>query len=120
MATRAVLARRFQVEEFETGRRLVTEGRPGYTFYAIAQGHVAVEHDGRTVRELGPGDHVGEIAIIGQGRRTATVVATEPVVAWTLFGTEFRVLQAERPDVASALEDAMAKQLAADSATAEH
>ena len=43
---RAVLARRFQVEEFETGRRLVTEGRPGYTFYVIAQGHVAVEYDG--------------------------------------------------------------------------
>jgi CRP-like cAMP-binding protein len=113
---REVLARRFQVEEFDTGRRLVTEGRPGYTFSVIASGEVAVQHEDTDVRHLGPGDHIGEIAILGQGRRTATVVALEPVVAWTLFGTEFRALQTERPDVAAALEDAMARRLAADAA----
>ena len=111
-----VLARRFHVEDFDPGTKLVTEGRPGYSFYVIAEGHVSVEHDGSPVRQLGPGDHVGEIAILGKGRRTATVVATEPVVAWTLFGTDFRVLQAERPDVADSLEQAMARRLAADEA----
>ena len=114
---RDVLARRFHVEEFEPGARLVTEGRPGYTFYVLAAGHVSVEHEGASVRQLGPGDHVGEIAILGKGRRTATVVATEPVVAWTLFGTDFRVLQAERPDVADALEQAMSQRLADDAAS---
>ena len=113
---REVLARRFHVEEFDPGMKLVTEGRPGYTFYVIAEGHVSVEHDGSPVRQLGPGDHVGEIAILGKGRRTATVVATEPVMAWTLFGTDFRVLQAERPDVADALEQAMSQRLADDAA----
>ena len=114
---RDVLARRFHVEEVEPGSKLVTEGRPGYTFYVIAEGHVSVEHEGSSVRQLGPGDHVGEIAILGKGRRTATVVATEPVVAWTLFGTDFRVLQAERPDVAEALEQAMSQRLADDAAS---
>ena len=56
----------------------------------------------------------GEIAILGEGRRTATVTATEPVVVWTMFGTLFRDLQATRPDVAAALEAAMAERLAHD------
>ena len=109
-----VLAGRFQVEGFDAGRMLITEGRPGYVFYIIASGRVAVQHDGAEVRHLGPGDYLGEIAILGRGRRTATVVAIEPVITWSLFGTEFRVLQSERPDVAAELHNAMTQRLASD------
>ena len=115
-AARQALADRFQVESFDAGHRLVTEGRPGYSFYVVAEGELAVQHDGEPVRTLGPGDHVGEIAILGPGRRTATVVTTGPVVVWSMVGTDFRLLQDERPDVAAALEDAMARRLAGDSA----
>jgi CRP-like cAMP-binding protein len=111
---RGVLAERFEVEEFDAGRQLVTEGRAGYSFYLLDSGAVSVTHEGREVRTLGPGDFFGEIAILGEGRRTATVTATEPGVAWSLFGTSFRALQAERPDVADALEAAMTERLAAD------
>lgn len=116
---REVLAERLEIEEFDAGRRLVTEGRVGYSFYLIDEGTVSVEHDGRSVRRLGPGDYFGEIAILGEGRRTATVTAVEPVVAWTMFGTHFRSLQAERPDVAAALEEAMGERLAHDSGAAQ-
>jgi CRP-like cAMP-binding protein len=115
---REELAARFEIEEVDTGRRLVAEGRAGYSFYVIDRGRASVAHDGTPVREIGPGDSFGEIAILGHGRRTATVTAVEPVVAWKLFGTHFRTLQAERPDVATALETAMHDKLAEDSQSA--
>jgi CRP-like cAMP-binding protein len=111
---RQVLADRFEVEEFDTGRQLVTEGRAGYSFYLLHRGKVSVTHEGRVVRTLSAGDFFGEIAILGEGRRTATVTATEPGAAWSLFGTSFRTLQAERPDVADALQSAMTERLSAD------
>jgi CRP-like cAMP-binding protein len=109
---RAELARRFEVEEFGPGHKLVSEGVAGYAFYVIDRGRVSVTHADVELRTLGPGDFFGEISILGDGRRTATVTALEPVVVWTLFGTVFRVLQMNRPDVADALEAAMKDRLA--------
>lgn len=111
---RQVLSDRFEIEEFDTGQRLVTEGRSGYAFYILDRGHASVAHEGREVRKLDPGDFFGEIAILGDGRRTATVTATEPGTMWTLFGTSFRMLRTDRPDAASALQDAKTERLAAD------
>ena len=111
---REVLAANFVVEDFGLGRRLVVEGRSSYSFFVLASGQVGVEQGGRTVRTLGPGDFFGEIAILGPGRRTATVVSTEPGSVWTLDAAHFHHLQDERPDVAVALQDAMRARLAAD------
>jgi CRP-like cAMP-binding protein len=109
---RAALAPRFEIEERSPGSRLVTQGTAGYAFYVLADGRAAVEADGRTLRELGPGDHFGEYAIIGEGRRTATVTALTPVTVWALFGTEFRQLESSRPDLADELRRAMDERLA--------
>lgn len=114
--TREVLAGRFEVQDFGVGQRLVAAGRRAFSFYVLATGEASVEQDGRTVRTLGPGDYFGEIAILGTERRTATVSATRPGTAWTLLGTHFHQLRAERPDVAQALEQAMRERLAADAA----
>ena len=108
---RAALAQRFEVEERSPGSRLVTQGTCGYAFYVLAEGQAVVEQDGRTLRELGPGDHFGEYAIIGEGRRTATVTALTPVTVWALFGTEFRQLESSRPDLADELRRAMDERL---------
>ena len=62
--------------EVSRGQSLVSEGAAGYVFFVIEEGTAAVERDGEFLRELGPGDHFGEIAILDGGRRTATVVAT--------------------------------------------
>ena len=105
------------VETFPAGSTLVHEGRAGYAFYVVAEGQVEVAKQGETVRRLGPGDFFGEIAIIGEGRRSATVTATTPAVVWTMFGTEFRVLQQARPDVAAALLRAMEHRLARETRT---
>jgi voltage-gated potassium channel len=56
------------------------------------------------VNTLGPGDFFGELAILGDGVRTATVTTTSPSRLLVLFGTEFRQLQQEQPDLASRIE----------------
>jgi CRP-like cAMP-binding protein len=52
------------------------------------------------IRQLGPGDFFGELSIVGDGRRTATVKATSPVTVWSMFGTQFRRLEQQFPEVA--------------------
>jgi CRP-like cAMP-binding protein len=59
------------------------------------------------VRTLGPGDSFGELAILGDGRRTATVTTTSPAHVLVLFGTEFRRLQQEYPEAAERIESAL-------------
>jgi hypothetical protein len=57
------------------GATLVAQGDPGNELYLLLDGILAVEIDGRTVAELGPGAVVGEVALLEDGRRTATLRA---------------------------------------------
>ncbi len=107
-----VLAPRFDVEEYDPGRPVVLEGSSGYAFYVLDAGQVSVTHDGHELRTLGAGDFFGEIAILGGGRRTATVTVTEQATVWKMFGTAFRELERIRPDVGVALQEAMRQRLA--------
>jgi len=61
-----------------TGATLVAQGDPGNELYLLFDGLLAVEIDGRTVAELGPGAVVGEVALLDGGRRTATLRAVTP------------------------------------------
>ena len=107
-----VLAPRFDIEQYDAGRRVVLEGSSGYAFYVLDEGRVSITHEGQELRTLSAGDFFGEIAILGGGRRTATVTVTEPVTAWKMFGTAFRELEEMRPDVSAALQEAMRQRLA--------
>jgi CRP-like cAMP-binding protein len=84
----------------EAGRVVVPKGESGYTFFVIEQGEVVVDQDGRDLAHLGPGDFFGEMAILGQGTRVATVTASTDATFLTMFGLEFRQLEAELPGVA--------------------
>jgi hypothetical protein len=68
----AKLERRRLVE----GDTLVREGDEGRDLFLILDGVLAIERDGKRVAEVGPGAILGEQALLGDGRRTATVVAT--------------------------------------------
>jgi predicted MFS family arabinose efflux permease len=61
------------------GEAVVTQGEPGELVYVIAAGQALVSRDGEAIRELGPGDVFGELALMLDVPRTATVTALEPV-----------------------------------------
>jgi CRP-like cAMP-binding protein len=110
------LAGWFDVQEASEGVRLTGEGAAGYSFYVLLEGTAAVVADGSTLAELGPGDFFGEMAILGGGRRMATVTTTSPARLLFMFGTEFRRLQAAQPDVAARIEETMRRRLEANAA----
>ena len=71
------------------GGLAVREGDSGDLFYVIAEGRVVVSQQGRELRRLGPGDSFGEIALLRDLPRTATVEATEPAMLVTLAREDF-------------------------------
>ena len=64
--------------------------------------------DDKEIRQLGPGDFLGELSIIGDGHRTATVKATSQVTVWSMFGTRFRSLEQQFPELAERIRTAYA------------
>jgi CRP-like cAMP-binding protein len=68
---------------------LVREGEPGDLYYVIAAGRFEVRHGTRVLLEAGPGEGVGEIALLRAVPRTATVVALEDSLVYSLDSAAF-------------------------------
>ncbi|HEY4346802.1 MAG TPA: cyclic nucleotide-binding domain-containing protein [Gaiellaceae bacterium] len=77
---------------FEAGREVVTEGAGGVGFFVIAEGNASVEVGGKEVRKLGPGDYFGEVALIADAPRTATVKAVSDLKCFGISSWAFRPL----------------------------
>jgi CRP-like cAMP-binding protein len=103
-AERAQVAGWFDIQEHDAGERIVHEGSSGYGFFALDEGEVRIEHDGREVGRLGPGDVFGELALLGDGRRHADVITVTDVRVFSMFGTHFREMQASMPAIEAGLE----------------
>jgi MFS family permease len=73
----------------ESGSVVVSQGELGDRFYVIAAGRADVEIDSKRVRELEPGDSFGEIALLRNSPRTATVRAVEPMSLYAIAGESF-------------------------------
>jgi hypothetical protein len=69
---------------YEVGSRIITQGEPGDCYYVIASGRVAIDHDGHRETTLGAGDGFGEIALLRDRPRTASVTAIELVAGYRL------------------------------------
>ena len=96
-----------------TGSAVIRQGDPGDHFYIITDGRVAVSIDGRRVREEGPGESFGEIALLRSVPRTATVEAIEATELISLDRTTFLEAVTGQPASASAAEATVARHLGA-------
>lgn len=88
-ATLEQLASRLTRARFAPGAEIVREGEPGARFYVIGEGTVEVRADGRAVRTLAAGEYFGEIALLRDVPRTATVTASEAVELHALERDDF-------------------------------
>ena len=77
------------------GDELVTQGETGDRFYAIASGRADVARDGATVGQVGKGMYFGEVALLRDVPRTATVVATSPMRLFALDRDGFELVVAD-------------------------
>jgi CRP/FNR family cyclic AMP-dependent transcriptional regulator len=95
--------------EVEAGKALTREGQSGSEFFVIVDGEVSVTKDGQEIRTLGPGDFFGEIALLEDTPRTATVTAKTPLRFFVLTRQAFRSMLAHQPEleekVVAALEE---------------
>jgi CRP-like cAMP-binding protein len=98
-----------ELRTIEAGRRLISGGASGYSFFVMVDGTAEAVRDGEVIGTLGPGDFFGELAILDSGRRKADVVATSPMSVAAMFGTDFRRLQEQFPDVAEHIQAVAAK-----------
>ena len=95
--------------DVKAGKELATEGDFGHEFFVIRTGTAEVVRNGEHVRDLGPGDFFGEIALLEEERRTATVRATSPMSVIVMTRQSFRQLDHDMPQVHSAICDAIAE-----------
>jgi CRP-like cAMP-binding protein len=83
------LARSMTLERHEAGTTVMAQGDAGDGYHVIASGRATVVRDGVQLRQLGPGDGFGEIALLDDRPRTATVVAVEPLESYRLPRADF-------------------------------
>lgn len=100
--------------EAPPGKPVVTEGDFGHALFAIESGSANVDIGGTTVRTVGPGDLVGEVAVLSSGRRTASIVPTSPMRLIALFKRDVWTLDRRAPLVAQRLLTALDEHRALD------
>jgi CRP/FNR family cyclic AMP-dependent transcriptional regulator len=105
------IARTVHERTFNQGDAVAEEGHSGVGFFVIRDGQAKVTVGGNEVRRLGPGDYFGEIALISEGARTATVTAETELRCYGLTPWEFRPLVQTNAGIAWKLLQALAKQV---------
>jgi CRP-like cAMP-binding protein len=95
---------------FSPGQQIAVEGESGVGFFVIEDGEAKVTVHGDEVRRLGPGDYFGELALISQGARTATVTADTDLKTYGMTFWDFRPLVEDTPGIAWKLLQGAVKQ----------
>jgi len=107
------IATRVDELDFPMGKVLTEEGQSGGDFFIIMSGSADVRRGGRTVNRMKAGDFFGEIALLDNGPRSATVVATSPLRALVLGPSQFQDVLFQDGEIARQILYAVTKRLRA-------
>jgi CRP/FNR family cyclic AMP-dependent transcriptional regulator len=103
---------------FPEGDVILAQGEGGIGFFVIGEGTVEYSVDGKRVGSGGPGDYFGEVALIDDEPRSATVTAATDVTVYGMTRWDFRAFVDENADIASGLRQVMAKRQSTESGRA--
>ena len=107
------IANSFKERRYKAGDTIASEGHGGAGFFVVGDGTAKVDVGGRQVATLGPGDYFGEIALIDEGARTATIVADTDMTCYGMTFWEFRPVVEADGRIAWKLLQALAAKLRA-------
>ena len=91
-----------------SGTRLMDEGAFSHEFLLITAGKAEVRREGKLLAQLGPGDFAGEIGVLRDARRNASVVAVTDLTAIVMTDRDLRHVAREMPSVAAQIDAAIA------------
>ncbi|MGH3126594.1 MAG: cyclic nucleotide-binding domain-containing protein [Gaiellaceae bacterium] len=101
--------------DLREGTIITREGRPGREFFVLISGTAQVTKKGKEVAQLGAGDWFGEIALLTDAPRTATVKATSPVDVLVITDRRFKTVVETMPSIALKILSSIGERLARDS-----
>ena len=101
----------FKQRDYAAGDTIASEGSGGAGFFVIGEGTAKVTVGGEERATLGPGDYFGEIALLDEGARTATVTADSDMTTYAMTLWEFRPIVETDPRIAWKLVQALARRL---------
>jgi CRP/FNR family cyclic AMP-dependent transcriptional regulator len=105
------LARQMKERRFSEGSAVTTEGAGAAGFFVIVEGSATVSVRGEATAQLGAGDYFGEIALIDEGTRSASIIAATDLLCYGLTAWEFRPFVEEHPKIAWTMLQTLARRL---------
>jgi CRP-like cAMP-binding protein len=90
------------------GTRLINEGAFSHEFLLISSGTAEVRREGKLLATLGPGDFAGEVGVMRDARRNASVLATTDITAIVMTDRDLRQIAQDMPSVAAQIDSAIA------------
>jgi len=105
------IARLLDEVDVPAGKVLMRQGELGAEMFIVVSGRFTIERDGRTIAERGPGDSLGEMALLSEGPRTATVTAAEPGRLFVVGHRQFHSLMDLSPAIRLHVLDVLARRL---------
>jgi CRP/FNR family transcriptional regulator, cyclic AMP receptor protein len=97
--------------DLPAGKALMRQGEQGNEMFVLASGSVRVERNGTEIATLGPGQAVGEMSLLSEGPRLATVTTLEPTTAFVVGHREFHTLLADSAELRQCILDNLAARI---------
>ncbi len=94
------IAKSFKERTFTAGDVIAQEGSQGIGFFVVESGTARAKHGDLEIATLGPGSSFGEVALVDEGTRSATVIAETELKCWGLSAWEFRPIAETNATVA--------------------